>query len=146
MLIKLDIAKAYDKLRWNYLEAILNAHSFSPEWVEWVMALVSSPFYSIILNGYPTRLFPPSSGNRQGDLLSPFLFFLAAEGLSNIIQAKEEASRIRGLVLHKYMKKQTHQQFMDDTMLMGHPSIQEARAFKSSLSLFAKASSLAVNA
>ena len=31
-------------------------------------------------------------------------------------------------------------------MLMGHPSVQEARAFKSSLYLFAKASGLAVNA
>ena len=64
MLIKLDIAKAYNKLSWHYLEAILKAHGFNSEWVEWVMALVSSPFYSILLNGSLTRLLSPSRGIR----------------------------------------------------------------------------------
>ena len=43
------------------------------------------------------------------------------------------------------MDKQTHQQFVDGTMLMGHPSIQEARAYKTSLVTFSKASGLEVN-
>ena len=64
MLIKLDISKAYNKLSWKYLEAILKAHGFSPEWVEWVMDLVSSPLYSILLNGSPSKLFPPTRGIR----------------------------------------------------------------------------------
>ena len=48
--------------------------------------------------------------------------------------------------MHEDMEKQTHQQFMAGTMLMGHPSVQEAHAFKRSLTLFEKASRLAVNA
>ena len=51
-----------------------------------------------------------------------------------------------GLTLHEDMEKQTHQQFVDDTMLMGHPLVQEASAFKKSLTLFAKPYRLAVNA
>ena len=43
------------------------------------------------------------------------------------------------------MDKQMHRQFVDDIMLMGHPSVQEARAFKSCLVTFAKASGLEVN-
>ena len=43
------------------------------------------------------------------------------------------------------MAPQTHKQFVDDTMLMGHPSVQEAQSFKNSLNLFAKASGLDVN-
>ena len=43
------------------------------------------------------------------------------------------------------MDKQTHEQFVDDTMLMGHPSVQKDRAFKTILTTFAKASGLAVN-
>ena len=124
MLIKLDIAKAYNKLSWKYLEAILKAHGFSPEWVEWVRALVSSPFYSILLNRSLYRLFFPTRGIRQGDPLSPFLFILAAKGLSKLIQSQEGASKIRGLALHEVMEKHTHHKFMDDTMLMGHRSVQ----------------------
>ena len=87
------------------------------------MGLVSSPFYSILLKGSPTRLFSPSRGIGQGDPLSPFLFILAAEGLSKLIKAQAGHGRIRGLSFHEDMDKQTHQQFVDDTMLMGHPSI-----------------------
>ena len=43
------------------------------------------------------------------------------------------------------MEKKTHQQFVDDTMLMGNPSVQEARAFKYCLVTFAKASGLEVS-
>ena len=64
MLIKLDIAKAYDKLNWHYLEKVLRAFGFCQDWVEWVMALVSTPFYSILLNGSPTRLFLLTRGIR----------------------------------------------------------------------------------
>ena len=145
MLIKLDIAKASDKLSWEYLKEMLKAFGFCREWIEWVMGLVSSPFFSILLNGSLTRCFLPSRGIRQGDPLSPFLFILAAEGLSRLIHAQVGLGRIRGLSFCEAMEKKTHQQFVDDTMLMGHPSVQEARAFKSCLAAFAKASGLEVN-
>ena len=87
------------------------------------MGIVSSPFFSILLNGSSTRIFSPSREIRKGDPLSPFLFILAAEGLSRLIKAQAGQGRIRGLSFYKGMEKQTHQQFMDDTMLMGHPLV-----------------------
>ena len=38
-----------------------------------------------------------------------------------------------------------HHLFVDDTMLMGHPSIQEARKFKQFLEYFGKALGLEIN-
>ena len=124
MLIKLDIAKAYDKLSWEYLEKMLQAFRFCQDWVDWVMGLVSSPFFSILLNGSLTRIFSPYRGIRKGDPLSPFLFILAAEGLSRLIKSQEGQGRIRGLSFYEGMDKQTHQHFVDDTMLMGNPLVQ----------------------
>ena len=109
------------------------------------MVLVSTPFFSILLNGTLTSPFQSSRGLKQGDPLSPFLFILMAEGLSRLLQSKVECGELRGIWLADSLEAQTHQQFVDDTMLMGHPSVQEARSFKSYLNLFAKASGLAIN-
>ena len=43
------------------------------------------------------------------------------------------------------MTPQAHQQFVYDTMLMGHPSVQEAQSFKKIMNLFAKDFGLDVN-
>ena len=132
MMIKLDIAKAYDKLSWQFMDKMLEAYGFCQVLVEWVMSLVTTPFFNILLNGSPTSVFQPSRGIRQGDPLSHFLFILMAEGLSRLILTQEERGELRGLRVHDGMTPQTHQQFIDDTMLMGHPSVQEAQSFKKS--------------
>ena len=66
------------------------------------------------------------------------------EGMSRLIKTQSENGELRGIKIHEGMESQTHQQFMDETMLMGHPSVQEARSFKKCPTLFSKASGLAV--
>ena len=45
MLVKLDIAKAYDKLNWQFIKKMLVAFGFSMAWVNWIMNLISSVFF-----------------------------------------------------------------------------------------------------
>lgn len=40
---------------------------------------------SVLVNGSPTQDFKVHRGLRQGDLLSPFLFLIVAEGLAALV-------------------------------------------------------------
>lgn len=97
MMMQLDVSKAYDKVNWNYLEAILKAFSFANQWIKWILALIKYTKFSILVNGAPADQFSPSRGLKQGDPLSPFLFFILMEGLSRLIRSTKEEGRIRGL-------------------------------------------------
>lgn len=79
MLLKTDLSKAFDSLSWKYIKKMLLTFGFSPPWVRWVMSLITSTFFSILVNGIPSTPFHPSRGIRQGDPLSPFLFVIMGD-------------------------------------------------------------------
>ena len=64
MIIQLDLEKAYDKLSWAYIRKVLIAYGFDHNWVRWVMALVTTSIFSILLNGSPSKPFNPTRGLR----------------------------------------------------------------------------------
>eukprot|EP00253_Pinus_taeda_P021341 PITA_21341 len=145
MLMQLDLSKAYDKVSWTYLEAILEAFGFSKQWIKWILALIKSPRYSILVNGAPSSPFIPSRGIRQGDPLSHFLFVILMEGLSKLIAKRKAEGQIKGLQPIRSCPATMHQQFVDDTMLHGTPTVKEAIAYRDILHLFSKASGMEIN-
>ena len=100
MLLKLDLSKAFDKLSWAYIQHMLKAFGFCSMWIHWIMSLITSTHFSILVNGIPSRPFKPSRGIRQGDPLSPFLFVLMAEGLGRHIKHALISHKLRGLSVH----------------------------------------------
>jgi hypothetical protein len=145
MILKLDLSKAFDKLSWDYMRAMLLAFGFDHLWVEWILNLTSSAFFSILVNGVPSHPFSPSRGIRQGDPLSPFLFIIMAEGLSRSIHAAIASNSLMGLPLHGISPPISHSQFVDDTLMMGSPTVKEAHSFLSILQSFSEASGLDFN-
>eukprot|EP00253_Pinus_taeda_P017089 PITA_17089 len=89
--------------------------------------------------------FVGDGGIRQGDPLSLFLFILAAEGLGRYIKKERAANKIKGLKLWGNELPLTHQQFVDDIMLFGEPTVKEVRQLKKILDLFTEASGLEIN-
>lgn len=82
MIFKVDFEKAFDSLNCNFLDTIMAQMGFSVNWRRWIKGCLHSAFGSVIVNGSPTPEFKIKKGLRQGNLLSPFLFILAAEALN----------------------------------------------------------------
>jgi hypothetical protein len=145
MLIKLDMSKVFDKTSWQYIRETLKAFGFHPTWIQWITSLISSSFFSILLNGTPTSTFNPSRGIRQGHTLSPFLFILMAEGLSRSIKLVVHNNFLKGIFFHNMNPPLSHTQFVDDTTLMEEPTLRETRTLKSNLENFVAASGTSIN-
>lgn len=81
---------------WNYLNFVMVKMGFSEKWRLWMSECWSSASVSVLLNGSPTEEFCMGKGLRQGDPLSPFLFLIAAEGLSVMFSKAVELGLFKG--------------------------------------------------
>ena len=95
--IKLDMAKAYDRVEWNYLHGIMLRLGFVESFVDTVMRCVTSVAFSVRVNGNLSSPFRPSRGIRQGDPISPYLFLLCSKGLSCLLKGVRPVHLSRGV-------------------------------------------------
>jgi len=85
--VKLDMAKAYNRVEWAYLQGIMLQLRFSENFVTTVMRCVTTVSFSVRVNGHLSTPFKPTRGIRQGDPISPYLFLLCSEGLSCLLRS-----------------------------------------------------------
>ncbi|KAM0921778.1 hypothetical protein ACQ4PT_006701 [Festuca glaucescens] len=97
LLLKVDVAKAFDSISWPFLLAVLSQRGFGPRWLRWIAMLLRSASTSVLVNGCAGSAFRHGRGLRQGDPISPLLFVIAMDVLSAMFRAAEHAGVLSDL-------------------------------------------------
>jgi hypothetical protein len=142
---KLDLAKAYDRVDWSFLNNVLLKLGFQSSWVSRVMTCVSSVRYIVRFNGAMSAPFTPSRGLRQGDPLSPYLILFVVEGLSKLINSKVQDGTLQELKVCRRAPGISHLLFADDTLLFFKANPAQAVEVKNVLDLFAQGTGQPIN-
>ncbi|XP_019177676.1 PREDICTED: uncharacterized protein LOC109172888 [Ipomoea nil] len=143
--LKLDMAKAYDRMEWSFVERMLLGLGFDEKWVGLIMLCIWTVRYKVLVNGKPSQEIIPSRGLRQGDPLSPYLFIICAEGLSLLLQDAQAKGRIHGCRVARGAPPISHLFFADDSMLFFKANMQETLEVKRCLEVYEQFSGQSVN-
>ncbi|KAL2905400.1 LINE-1 retrotransposable element ORF2 protein [Bienertia sinuspersici] len=143
-MIKLDLRKAYDTVDWKFIEEMLQELNFPKAFIDWVMVCISTPSFSLVLNGSSYGHFKSSRGLRQGDPLSPLLFVLGMEYLSRIMKRLNEDPDFK---LHPRCKgiQLTHMCFADDLIMCCKGEKKSVEKILQAFNVFSKTSGLQAN-
>jgi hypothetical protein len=143
--IKTDMAKAYDRVEWEFLKATLDSMGFPHNIISIIMKCVTSVTFAILINGAPTQTFSPQRGLRQGDPLSPYLFILCADVLSGLISNAQMNKCIKGVKVAHGAPEITHLFFADDSLLFCRATKEEVTHLKNIITTYQEASGQLVN-
>ncbi|KAK6150686.1 hypothetical protein DH2020_015618 [Rehmannia glutinosa] len=145
MILKIDIRKAFDTLRWDFLLYVLCHFGFSEVFVHSVEVVPRSSRISVLLNGTSVGYFPYFRGVRQGDPLSPLLFCIAEEVLSRFIKVAMDQSRLFPFTAPRGITFPSSILYVDDIVIMCGASSSNARVLLQILTLYADISGQVFN-
>lgn len=83
--LKIDIRKTFDSVSWPFMLTALNAMGFTAKFLTWIKECVSTPMFSVKINGQFECFFKGKKGLRKGDSLSLYLFIVCMEVLSQLL-------------------------------------------------------------
>lgn len=140
----MDIAKAFDTLSWDFLFSCLKSIGIPDMFLHWLSSCICTTRFMVGYNGTVNGYFKGPRGLRQGDPLSPYLFVIAMNCLSHMLNEVASSSRLK---YHSKCKKikLTHLSFADDLLIFIEGNIESVQCVLQVLKEFEERSGLAVS-
>ncbi|XP_042969076.1 uncharacterized protein LOC122301760 [Carya illinoinensis] len=128
--IKIDMAKAYNSIDWDFLIHVMASFGFSERFCSLIRTCISTPWFSVVMNGLAKGFFSSGRGLCQGDPLLPYLFILVEEVLSRLLKHKFTNGNIVPFSHPRGTPLVSHLLYADDIVLFVNgrrSSLQEVR-------------------
>jgi hypothetical protein len=139
-LLKIDLAKAFDRLEWTFISDALHRIGFNDKFINLIHTCISTSSLAVLVNDEPSNYFNPQRGLRQGCSLSPYLFVIAINELSIRLQEALSNNNLSGISLGVGAPPIHSLLFADDLILCGKATLEEAQAIKTILYEFCQKS------
>lgn len=116
--MKLDVIKAFDRLEWGFLLAVLEHSGMSGMLSNFVEAGFANASSKVMLNGRQMDSIRLSRSVRQGCPLSPLLFILAFDSLGAMLDVALQQGKIVGVTFQDLALTTLHNFYADDVYLI----------------------------
>lgn len=143
ILLKLDIAKAFDTVSWEFLLELLCHLGFGVKWHDCIAVLLVSSSTTVCINGRDTQRIRLARGLRKGDPLSPLLFVLVMETFAALCATAANRGALSPLVGGVLPLRALL--YADDAIVFFHPSTQDASTILTLLRFMGDATGLVSN-
>lgn len=142
--LKIDLTKAYDNLHWEFVINLLKSFDMPEQFIGWIKECISTPTYSVIVNGELNGHFEGKKGLRQGDPISSLLFVMAMDVLYKMLDkgAVDQVFRPHPSCEDPLI---THLSFADDVLIFFDGSEESLAGIMSILEEFKAVSGLRIN-
>ena len=143
--IKFDISKAFDTVKWSFINSVLQAMGLPSQFVNWIRLCISTTSFSVSVNGSLEGFFTSARGIRQGCSLSPYMYVILSNVLSKLLNQAAEDGKF---AYHPQCQgvRLTHFSFADDILVFTNGTIDSVNGVIEILKEFADMSGLHINA
>lgn len=140
MAIKIDLAKAYDRVSWHVIKDTLEDAGIPTLLNRVILSTLESGSTRVLWDGRVGDAFKPSRGVRQGDPVSPYVFVLCMERFAQAISLEVQQGRWKPMVFRRGGESLSHLFFADDLILFAEASIEQAAIIRQTVESFCSSS------